>query len=611
MSPKKRDITKYSSYFTIEIPNSKVQALLILFLGIFAGAVASLVVHYGAAGSELDVALIGASSGILVISVPAFLTVLILRMTKRNMKMKHAMFAVFAISALYALFIIMDGVIYDILRNGVLSYVLLILINASIYGYWFMINRVAIGQKKVAIITSEIQPVLNILLYLPFGGYLLSIMVPINIALIKLFSGILVFLAMGYVILYLLDRPAKKNLYVSSVQLFSTMIGQWLYDLNADTKILGSGGVERDVKVDVLTISGKKGLKAVIVRPDIHYGPFGTVGGSIFTSLAGNQIVNRYGATPFIIHGAVNLDDNPISTRQVGTMSNRICEYVEKLDGTRKRIAHGSIGFGRSGPCRAINIRINNLNLLTLSKAPNVTEDIDREVGLHFEKIANMDRYQTVLIDAHNSRFETAPKDDLRGIYKGSRYIEMYDKAIRDAVGAGSTAAMKFGASHMKLSKALHNADLGSGYTSMGLFKFGRRRFGIIYVDANNILPGFRESVISHIKSKYGIDVELCSTDTHSVNSIALTARNSLGRYTNFVELEPLLDTMVERAAKNMESVKCARGSFQFKRFKVWGANAEELITKVGIDIINIGKYVVPFIIVAAFIIAGWIIYTV
>src|SRR5208282_5672215 len=101
----------------------------------------------------------------------------------------------------------------------------------------------------------------------------------------KLFGGIIVFLVMGYVSIYLLERPAKKNLYVSSVQLFSTMVGQWLYDLNADTRILGSGGVERDVNVDVITISGKKGIKAAIVRPDIHYGPFGSIGGSVFTSM--------------------------------------------------------------------------------------------------------------------------------------------------------------------------------------------------------------------------------------------------------------------------------------------------------------------------------------
>lgn len=609
MPPKKRDITKYSNYFMINTPNSQIQAVLILLLGVFAGATASLVVHSGDGTGKLELAAIGASAGILVISVPAFLTLMALKLEKRKMMTKRAMFAVLAISMPYAGFIILNAVLYYFLRNDVLAYVILILSNASIYGYWFMINKVAFGQRRSAIVTSEIQPVANILMYLPFGGYLLNIGVPLNVALAKLFGGMLVFLVMGYTILYLLDRPAKKSLYVSSVQLFSTMVGQWLYDLNADTKILGSGGVERNIRIDVMSLSTKRGYKAIVVRPDMHYGPFGTVGGSIFTELLGNAIVSKYGATPFIIHGAVNIEDNPISTKQVGTMSNRICEFIETLRARGGSDAYGALGFGKDGQCRAINLRINGVNLLTLSKAPSVTEDIDREVGMEFERVADMGLYKTMLIDAHNSRFETAPKDDLKGIYKGSRYIGMYENAIRHAVTGSEKARMKLGVSHMKLSKVLHNDDLGKGYTSLGIFGFGKKMFAILYIDANNMLPGFRQAVIGHLKSKYMLDAELCSTDTHAVNSIALTARNSLGRYTRTNEIMPLIDAMVDRALKNMEPVRCSYGSLEFKKFKVWGSNAEELINRVGMDIINVGKHVVPLIIVGAFIIAGWIIY--
>ena len=609
MQPKKRDITKYSDYFTIVIPNSHIQAILILLIGIFAGAVAILIAHYNMGNDTFVLSVIGASSGILVVSVPAYLTVFILKMTNRKMKLKHAIFAVLAISAPYAAFLVGDAVLYYFLGRQVLAYILLILANAGIYGYWLIINKIAVGQRKVAIITAQIQPLLNILLFIPFGGYLLSFGVPVKIVLTKLFAGILVFLAIGYMIIYLLDRPAKKDLYVSSVQLFSTMIGQWLYNLNADTRILGSGGVERDVEVQVMTLTSKKGIKAVIVKPDIHYGPFGTVGGSVFTGVMGNQIVNKYGASPFIMHGAVNIDDNPISTRQVYTMSNKVCEYVDALSKGRKRTPFGNVAIGRDGECRAINVRINKINILALTKAPHITEDIDSEVGMHFERIASHDSYKTMLVDAHNSRFETAPEDDLKGIYKGSKYIGKYENAIMQAMASKHSARMKFGSSHMRFSKALHNSDLGEGYSSLGIFVFGGRRYGILNIDANNILPGFRESVIAHMKSKYKIDMELFSTDTHSVNSIALTAKNSLGRYTKYAEIVPLLDTMMERALKSVEDVKEADGSFTFKNFKVWGPDAEALINKVGMDIINIGKNVVPIIIVAAFIIAGWIIY--
>ncbi|MDE1834427.1 MAG: DUF2070 family protein, partial [Candidatus Micrarchaeota archaeon] len=212
----KRDLTRYSDYFTVSIPNSQIQALSILLLGILAGGVASLIVHWGT-GNTTSIMTLGASSGILIISVPAFLTVLLIRIVRRKMKMKHAMFAVLAISAAYAAFMVIDASVYHFLNNGALAYVLLILVNAGIYGYWLVINKIAVGQKKSAIITSQVQPVLNVLMFLPFGGYLLNVAVPVDIAIIKLFAGILVFLIMGYLAIYLLDRPAKKNLYVSSI----------------------------------------------------------------------------------------------------------------------------------------------------------------------------------------------------------------------------------------------------------------------------------------------------------------------------------------------------------------------------------------------------------
>ena len=145
----------------------------------------------------------------------------------------------------------------------------------------------------------------------------------------------------------------------------------------------------------------------------------------------------------------------------------------------------------------------------------------------------------------------------------------------------------------------------------MGIFDFGNgnRKFAMIYIDANNMLPGFRSSVMKHIRKRYGMRAELCTTDTHSVNSIAMSARNSLGRHTKPAEIVPVIDRMMEVAIGNMETVKFARGSLTFNKFRVWGTGSEELLNKVGMDIINVGKKVVPLVIVCAYIIAGWIIY--
>ena len=605
----KKDLTEYTNYFTMQIPGSISQIIIILAMGMAAGSVSSLLVHYSPGANALSIVLLGASSGIMIISLPAFLTVMVMRMLKRKMKTKHALFAVLAASGAYALFIMIDSAIFSVLKNGTLSYLILLLANASIYGYWFMINKIAIGQKRSAIITAEIQPILNVMMYFPFGGYLLRAGFPIEIALIKLYSGMVVFMLMGYVIIYLLDRPAKKKLAVSGIDLFSNMMNQWLYDIAADSNVLGKGGVDRSVKADVAVLYGRDEIKAVFVRPDIHYGPFGTVGGSVFPQSMGEMIVSNYGASPFIIHGAVNIEDNPMNTNQVYALAGRISDLVAAMPKQSISNAYGGIGLGIDSPCRAINIRINNLNLLTLSKAPRVTEDIDREVGIRLSDLASRNTSQTILVDAHNSRFESAGAQELAGIGKSSRYIPRYENAIVAATKDRSRKRLRFGSSHIKMSGLLGGPDLGSGYSSVGIFDFGGRKFAMIYIDANNILPGFRNSVLKHIKKKYGMGCEICTTDTHSVNSIALSAKNSLGRHTAPRRMIPVLERMMDRAMNVMEPVRFAKDSVTFEKFRVWGTGSEELLTRVGMDIIRIGKRVVPLVIVGAYIIAGWIIY--
>ncbi len=605
----KRDITKYSSYFERRIPNSVSLAMIILLIGVMSGALASVIVHYGTKLGLYNVLLLGAGSGVLVVSLPALIMVLIIRIMKRNMKTKHALFAVMAVTAAYSVFVVADSIVYSVTGNNALAYAILILSNASIYGYWFIINMVAVGQKRSAIFTAEIHPIINVLMFLPFGGYLLKFNVTIEEALLRLFFGILVFLAMGYFILYLFDRPAKKQLSVSSIDLFSAMMGHWLFNIAADAKVLGTGGVKRSVEVDMALLSSNGKYKAVFIKPDIHYGPFGNVGGSAFTEHMGSIIISRYNASPFVLHGAVNIEDNPMTTTQVYSMSGRVCNYINSIRIDNSGYAYGHVGFGKRGPCRAIDIHINGYNMITLSKAPMVTEDIDREIGLRFGNAAHGGQKRAMIIDAHNSRFETAGAEELKGIHEGSKYVGMYEMAIKSATKAHRNRKLMFGSSFIKLSKSIQNPDLGAGYTSFGYFDFGTEKFGLLCIDANNMLPGFRNAVIRHVKKKYRIEIEMCTTDTHSVNSIAMSAKNSLGRYTKHTEVIPAVDSLIEKAMGDVEPVKFSVGSFRYDNFMVWGKGSEELLNKVSADIIRIGKRIVPLVIAFAYIIAGWIIY--
>lgn len=600
--------TKYTHYFNISAPSATLQVLVLLVLGAAAGALSGYIIHGNTDGFVVS----AAAAGILIITLPAILTAILIKSVKPRMHMKHPLFAALTVSIFYAIAIVVVAIVYSVLNRYDLASVLLILSDAGMYGYWFFIDKIAIGQRKGAIVMAAAQPVLNILFYIPLGKYIFAINTPLNMILLKLYAGMIVFLAVGYAIVYLLDRPAKKALSISGLAVFTAMVQQWLLDINPGADFLGDTGVSRDMDVEVLVLSRRKNPRAVFIKPDMHYGPFANVGGSIAPEQLGKLVVSKYKATPFIMHGTVSACDNPVSTSEVYVMKRHLNEYISGLIAGPMRKAVGSVAVGKDGNCRAVNIGINDMNIITLSKAPLVTEDIERGVGISLTLSANKNRSKVMLVDAHNSRFESASPEELRGIHQRSKYVEAYRNAILRSMkktGNGKSRLL-FGSSYAQMRTLLAGKrDMGWGYASVGVFQFGKKRFSLVYFDSNNMLPGFRKEIVDNVRKKFGMDTEVCTTDTHSVNSIALSASNALGRETRAREVIPILDKLFVNAIDKLEPVSVAYGTTTIKDFKVWGIGADEMLKKAGKDAIHILKHTVPVLAVCGFVVAAWVIY--
>ncbi len=606
------DVIKYTNYFNIRAPSTALQTLLLLLLGTISGLCSGLIIHWGSS-SLLSFVTLGAGAGVMAIAIPSILAGMTIKAIRWKIRLKHIMFAVFGMSFTYAAILVAVSLMFSVSHNYAFATVLLVLANAGMYAYWFFMNRIALGLGKSAIFVSVIQPLFNLLFYVPFGKYLFTLDVPLVSLLEKLYAGMLVFLVISYLIVYLLDRPSKKMLSMSGLAIFGIMVQQWLFDVTPNSNLAVEHGVYRDVDVKVMSLKGKASPGAVFVKPDIHYGPFASVGGSVAPEALGSFINSKYGAAPFVLHGAVNAGDNPISAQQIVQMKKSIGGVLDTMYSKGGSAVRGTLSIGAKGPCRAINLKLNEVNVLTLSKAPLVTEDIDRDIGHVLESTANPDTSKVVLIDAHNSRFESASKDELRGIYKTSKYVSDYKEAIASSSAQVSTSKpVSFGSACRKLKRMLPNAkDMGNGFTSAGVFSFGGKKFAMLYFDSNNMLPSFRSEVLEHIRKKFGLRAELYTTDTHAVNTIALPASNALGRYTKAKDVMPLIDDLMSEAISRIEHVSLYYESFTIKRFKVWGEGADEMIIRASKEAIRTFKHVVPFVTAAGFVIAAWIIYIV
>jgi predicted neutral ceramidase superfamily lipid hydrolase len=602
--------------FTKKLPDSSVIFSLLFLLSISTGIMSVLLINYRTIGTELPAIIAnGILGGILVILIPTLLTVLIVKTLKRGLRIKYVLFISMLGAVVYSLFIILASAIFQIVGNYSLATIIVLVGDASIYGWWFFVDKVVLGQKKKAVVFAAIQPVFNILVYLAASGVIFAFVLPLGIILIKLFAGILIFLLISYGILYMFEGPVKRNLGFGAISVFSQVVQNWLFDL--DTIVaepMGGNKFGIHTDIDVSTIVFKKSDKSIMAAmfaPSIHYGPVGIMGGSDFPYQLEKYFKMKYNAPLFVMHCAVNEDNNPVSSSQF----NAVRDVLDNGIKNSRKIGDGktaAIEFYKSTHKTASVsiISMDKLNLATFTRAPNITEDIAPESNRLFKELLETKGREAILIDAHNSRYETAPVDELSGVTLNSKYMNEYVNAIKGLGKPKHTAKkIKIGVSSIDIYDELGRPeDLAPGKLNVIVFAFNGFKYAIVSFNANNLMPNFRMEIVERMKKMYGITGDVYTTDTHFVNSLYRNASNVLGRETKLKSLIPFIDQALKEALLNIEPVDVYYKKDTLKGFHIWGPDVREKMVAVITSVTGLAKILVPAIVAAGFIIASWII---
>jgi predicted neutral ceramidase superfamily lipid hydrolase len=255
------------------------------------------------------------------------------------------------------------------------------------------------------------------------------------------------------------------------------------------------------------------------------------------------------------------------------------------------------LSFGRTG-------------IVTLTRAPHITEDIAPAVSIVFKSLLKHFVDEPVMIDAHNARYASASSVELAVVPLNSQFMDEYIRAI-EKLGkpSHSSKGVLAGSAATELYNSIGRPlDLGPGNINFVVFQFNEFKKGMLQFNANNMLPSFGRRLKHYIKSKYGIDTEVYTTDTHFVNALNRSADNVLGRHTRIDKLLPYVDNVVQQAMKGLEPVTVYYSKEQIKNFAVWGANSREKIMAVMDSVIYIAKILVPLIIIGGFVVAAWLI---
>ncbi|MCW6160049.1 MAG: DUF2070 family protein [Candidatus Micrarchaeales archaeon] len=614
MSEKSGDPINKLSVFSKNMPSTPM-LLFVLFIisaGTGIGSIAIIFTH------ESIVVIIaeGILTGILTVFLPTLLTVATIKSLKKFVKMRYLIFVAMLGAMAYCIAIFIASAVYAITNNFSLANAIVLVGDASIFAWWFFVSKVMLALKKKAIAYAIIQPLFNMLIYVAAGWYIFTFSEPLSLLLVKLSAGIFVFLIISYMLLFVFDSPIKRSLGFGGIDVFSEVVQNWLFDvdLTVSSSFAGSFGTPYDIDTHTLVFRNRNNeIKSIFFVPWIHYGPVGTLGGSSFPYLLERYVQSKYKTHSMIMHSAVNEDNNPLSSSQVVPLKKAIERAVangKRITGENTRISF--VKRSHNGANVSI-LSINNVSLVTFTRAPNVTEDISAGARRVFKELLESGGSEAILIDAHNCRYESAPKEELDGVTSGSRFLNDYISAIKSRREKPETAKkLEIGVASVDIYNELHRPkDLAIGNMNVAIFRFNRSQRAIIQFNSNNMLPTFRESVIAHVRQHYGIEAELYTSDTHAVNSIRDDQSNVLGRHTSAAAVIPFIDRAIDSALADVEHVDAYYGKETIKRFMIWGPGVRERAFATINSVMSMAKVLVPTIIAAGFIIASWLIFLV
>jgi predicted neutral ceramidase superfamily lipid hydrolase len=244
------------------------------------------------------------------------------------------------------------------------------------------------------------------------------------------------------------------------------------------------------------------------------------------------------------------------------------------------------------------------------TRAPRITEDFDPSVALLLREMMEVSSDPAVLVDAHNSRFEHATASELNGVRFGSEYANEYIAAVKK-LGRPShkNRSVRIGVASADIYERLGKPDdLAEGKMNVIAFDFNGFTRALVCINGNNIMPSARAHIIEKVEKACRASCEICTTDTHAVNSLGSEADNVVGSKTDKENLSNLAVKAVRAALADIEPVVPYHRRTVMKRFRIWGPNNMEGIIATARALYGFLRIAIPLLIMLGFIAAAWVI---
>lgn len=594
-----------SKYITT-LPKTKNSILTIIFISFISGALIFLIGNEYPYGI-IEKILYGGSFGFGVLGISSIISGGIDQrgidsLHGINLKTKHSMFlSLLSMTFISAILII--GALFGAIFHANVFINCLLFGCILIFGLNTLIlwSVTKISFRRSAMI-GTIQPLLILAMYVLvsyFSSYSPIIDSSLGSMILKVIVGSVIFILAIYSFITVVESPMKKNLGIGILDLLSLFIAHMNEGSKSLESLFDNMGEPISTVVTFISFRTKKGIKSLFVSPSVHPGPLGDIGGSNMPTI----LAERFNHFTMIAHGPSTHDFNPVATRELDKIEDAIKTGLEKVEYSPKATL-----FKRYKEEKAnIGVQFFNKGMVILSTfAPEGSDDIEFGVGLTMmtQSKSRCKVQDSIIVDCHNS---FTPESG--GVLPGNDEVFEIITAIDKIDLENEYYDIKVGCYENPMNDLGKNEGVGESGIKTMVIEVANQKTAYILFDSNNMEIGFRAEIIDTVK-ELGIDeVEVMTTDTHSVNTIS-RGYNPIG-LTKRPEITEYIKESVIKAIDDLEEVEVGTGTEKIENLKTFGpTNSTELISTIS-SIVAVSKIIAPVLFISAIIIVIiWIFYT-
>ncbi len=518
-----------------------------------------------------------------------------------NLKIKHSMFLSFISTIMLGIFVIIGCIISRVINIDIfLNFMLFGCV--LIYGFYTLVFWATSKVRfTLAAITGLIQPVLIIAMYILITFLFIdtSFMGPIILQItIKALVAAVIFVLAIYAFIRIIASPFKKNLGIGVLDLLSLFIAHLNEGSNSLEGLFENMSEAIDTIVTFVSFKNENGIKALFISPSVHPGPLGDLGGSNMPTI----LAGKFDHFTMVAHGPSTHDFNPIAVSEIDKIENSVKKGLKRV-----KYSQSASKFIRY-QCEKANIGVQFFNdgMVILSTfAPEAVDDIEFGVGLTMmaQSRSHCNVQDSIIVDCHNS-FTPESGEVLPG---NSEVFQLID--VIDSIDPNQEKyEIKVGCFADEMETLDKYEGIGESGIKTMIIEVANQRTAYVLFDSNNMEIGFRQEIIDAVSDMDIDEIEVMTTDTHTVNTLS-RGYNPIG-IAKRQEIIEYVKTSIEEAIKDLEKVEVGTGTEKIENLNTFGPkNSTELISTIS-SVVAVSKIIAPVLLITSLFISFlWIFY--